>query len=195
MFDLPGDIDLSMMASLKEIVSEEEVTEDLDNAWSSLDAPLTDCMDALDEMRLREGAALAEDLRERVRVIAASIDVVEGRAPVVVTEYARKLKERVARLAEGIELDRDRLHQEVAVYADRCDVTEEIVRGRSHISQLTGLLGSNGPVGRKMEFLLQEMNREVNTIGSKALDTEISHQVVEAKAELEKIREQVQNIE
>jgi uncharacterized protein (TIGR00255 family) len=113
----------------------------------------------------------------------------------VVKDYARRLAERIAKLAEGAPVDQDRLTTEVALYADRCDVTEEVVRGRSHIAQLRAMLKDGGAIGRKMDFLLQEINREINTIGSKASDQEISHRVVAVKAELEKIREQIQNIE
>lgn len=195
MFDLPGEIDLGLLTSFKDIVSEEEVAEDVEQVWGELKGPLAACMDALDAMRREEGTALGSDINDRAGFIASRLDDVEAKAPTVVSDYAKKLRERVARIAEGVDLDRDRLHQEVAIYADRCDITEELVRGRSHLGQLKTLLKEGGPVGRKMDFLIQELFREINTIGSKASDREIAHKVVEAKAELEKIREQVQNIE
>jgi len=195
MFDLPGEVDLQLMASYKDIVSEEEIAEDVEKVWEGLKGPLDACMTALDNMRLIEGTTLGADISDRAGFIAVRFDDIEAKAPLVVTDYARKLKERVARLTEGMELDMDRIHQEVAVYADRCDITEELVRGRSHLGQLKALMQDGGPVGRKMDFLLQELFREINTIGSKASDREVAHKVVEAKAELEKIREQIQNIE
>jgi len=194
-FDLAGDIDINLLASYGDIVTEEETSEDIDELWAALEGPLGECGDSLEKMRADEGAALADDIVNRTAGIAVNLDEVEKRSPLVVADYAKKLAERVAKLSEGIDLDKDRLHQEVAIYADRADVTEELVRGRSHIRQLTDLLEKGGAVGRKLDFLLQEINREVNTIGSKASDRDIAHRVVEMKAELEKIREQVQNIE
>lgn len=194
-FDLPGEIDLPLITSFKDVISEEEVAEDIEAAWASLDAALSGGMDALERMRALEGEALARDIASRAASIASGIDEVEKLSPATVQEYARKLRERVEKLSEGIELDPARLHQEVVMFADRCDITEEVVRGRSHLAQLGAMLGSSEPVGRKMDFLLQEINREVNTMGSKASDKDIAHTVVNMKAELEKIREQVQNIE
>ncbi len=117
------------------------------------------------------------------------------RAPQVVLEYQKRLAERIKELAGGLELDAARLAQEVAVMADRCDITEEIVRMQSHIAQFEALLQSDEAEGRKIDFLLQEMNREINTIGSKGNDADIARQVIEAKSELGKLREQAQNIE
>ena len=194
-FDLPGEIDLRLLAGYKDVVAEEDVPEDAEKTWEALKGPLGACMSALDAMRREEGATLGADIEARAGLIASMLDEIETRAPAVVTDYARRLRERVASLAEGVELDADRLHQETALYADRCDVTEELVRARSHLARLKALLGEDGPAGRRMDFLLQELFREINTIGSKASDKDIAHRVVEAKAELEKIREQVQNIE
>lgn len=194
-FGLAGELDLGTVSGFKDIIVEEEQTPDMDEVWAALEGPLNASMDSLLSMRVREGETLAADILTRAKKISAGLDSVEGRAPEVVSEYARKLTERVARLAEGIDIDPDRLHQEVVIFADRCDVTEEIVRARSHLELLEKLLASDEPAGRKMDFLIQELNREVNTIGSKSSDRELAHLVVEMKAELEKIREQVQNIE
>lgn len=193
-YGLRGEVDLNLLASFKDIVSETEEAADIEEVWAVLEKALDDAMASLDSMRAQEGLALAADIKGRAALIAANLDMVEKKAPTVVTEYQAKLKERVGRLAAGIELDADRLLQEVAFYAERCDITEEIVRARSHIAQF-GRFFEGGPVGRKMEFLVQEINREVNTIGSKASDQEIAHRVVDMKSELEKIREQIQNIE
>jgi uncharacterized protein (TIGR00255 family) len=195
MFDLPGEINLEMLASYKDIMTEEEVALDMEEAWAALQRPLDECIKGLDEMRAREGEALVSDILERAKLVEDAFGFVESRSPEVVKDYAKRLSERIAKIAEGVSVDQDRLATEVALYADRCDVTEEVVRGRSHIAQLRSMLKEGGAIGRKVDFLLQELNREINTVGSKASDQEISHRVVEVKSELEKIREQVQNIE
>ncbi len=195
LFGLPGEVDLNMVGSLKDIIIVQEETGDIDALWAALEAPLKEAMNALERMRADEGANLDADIRSRSRNISLGLDEVAGRAPEVVKEYRAKLKDRVEKLAQGIELDGERLAQETALMADRCDITEEIVRGRSHIAQMHRMLGDGGPVGRKLDFLIQEINRELNTIGSKASDFEIARRVIEMKSEMEKIREQVQNIE
>jgi uncharacterized protein (TIGR00255 family) len=152
---------------------------------------------ALDEMRTREGAALGEDLvrrLERVRLLARDI---EGRSPEVLEAHRRRLRERADRLRVAVEIDIDatRLEQEVAMFAERCDITEELTRLESHCAQLSALLGSGEAIGRRLDFLLQEMAREANTVGAKSPDAQISHGIVEIKAEIERMREQVQNVE
>lgn len=150
---------------------------------------------AMEAMRCREGGALAADLADRREQVAQWVAQIRERAPQVVGEYRQKLKARLDQLLEGVELDPVRLAQEVALMADRCDVTEELVRLASHFHQFDGALASGEPVGRKLDFLMQEMNREVNTIGSKSSDAEITSLVIRIKAEMEKMREQVQNVE
>ena len=194
-FDIPGEVDLGLLTSFKDIITEEEDPRDVEEAWDALLPALAAGMSGLDRMRLEEGAALSDEISKRAGTIAALLAEVEKKAPLVVKEYAGKLKERVDKLAQGMELDPARLMQEVAVYADRCDITEETVRAKSHLGQLAQMLSEGGPIGRKLDFMLQEINREVNTIGSKASDYEIARTVVEMKGELEKMREQVQNIE
>lgn len=152
-------------------------------------------LDALDAMRLREGEALADDLRQRRRTLEELVGQIGLRVPLMVEEYQLKLQQRLAKLLGDTELDPQRLAQEVALLADRCDVTEELVRLASHFVQFDETLNLQEPVGRKLDFLMQELNREVNTIGSKANDVEITSLVVTLKAEMEKMREQVQNIE
>lgn len=152
-------------------------------------------VESMDAMRVREGRALSEDLRARRETLASLIGRVRERAPAAVAENAARLKARVAQLAGESGVDEGRLAQEVAFLADRCDITEELVRFDSHLQQYDETLELAEPVGRKLDFLIQELNREVNTIGSKANDAEITAAIVELKAELEKIREQVQNIE
>ena len=146
-------------------------------------------------MRIREGQALAEDIRQRNQNILKTIDAIETRSPLVVSEHMERMKKRIQELNQDLAIDENRLLQEVAVFADRTSIAEELVRMKSHCSQMEELLLSTEPVGRKCDFLLQEMFREVNTIASKANDLFINRTVVELKAELEKIREQVQNVE
>jgi uncharacterized protein (TIGR00255 family) len=156
---------------------------------------MTGALADLDAMRRREGAALARDAKSRMQVVRQAAASIATRTPLVVQEYFERMKARVEKLVGSGQADSGRLHQEIALYADRCDVTEELTRLESHLAQFTAALNSRGPVGKTLDFLLQEMGREVNTIGSKANDAEISTHVVQIKAELEKVREQVQNIE
>lgn len=149
----------------------------------------------LSQMRAQEGERLVADMRERVASLAKLLLAVEKRSPEVVNEYQQKLQLRLQEmLPEGV-LDEARLAQEVAILADRACITEEIVRLRSHFAQFDALIARQEPVGRQLDFLVQEMNREINTIGSKANDAKVAQLVVEMKSELEKIREQTQNIE
>lgn len=152
-------------------------------------------VDALDAMREREGRALSDDLRGRRKTLAILISRVRDRAPAAVAENAARLKARVAQLAGESGVDEGRLAQEIAFLVDRCDITEELVRFDSHLQQYDETMELGEPIGRKLDFIIQELNREVNTIGSKANDAEITAAIVALKAELEKIREQVQNVE
>ena len=163
----------------------------LDVVGKTLDEALT----MLVNMRQDEGIALYADMDMRLGIIEQNIDLIARRAPLVVLEYARRLADRTQELTAGAVLDEARLAQEVAMMADRSDITEEIVRMHSHIGQFRELLQSDEPQGRKIDFLLQEMNREINTIGSKSSDVEISRVVIDSKSELGKLREQAQNIE
>jgi uncharacterized protein (TIGR00255 family) len=152
---------------------------------------------ALDQMRAREGAALSEDLVRRLQHIRRLAREIERRAPEVLDAHRKRLRERADRLRITAEIDVDgaRLEQEIAMFAERCDITEELTRLESHCSQLAALLGSDEAIGRRLDFLLQEMAREANTVGAKSPDAQISHSIVEVKAEIERMREQVQNVE
>ncbi len=151
---------------------------------------------ALERMRSDEGRALGEDLRSRLGAIRQAADAIGGRVPQLVDGYHRRLRARIARLVgSDAPLDPGRLEQEIALLADRSDVSEELTRLASHCSQFEALFESRDACGRRLDFLLQEMVREVNTIGSKAQDAEVAHLVVDAKSELERMREQVQNVE
>jgi uncharacterized protein (TIGR00255 family) len=152
-------------------------------------------LDSLDTMRIQEGKALEADLANRLDLIKNYFDMIEERSPSVVSEYREKLKNRIDAISEDLEVDESRLAQEVALFAGRCDITEEIVRARSHLDQFHNYMKMNDSIGRRLDFLVQELNREINTISSKASDSSISANAVEIKAELEKIREQIQNIE
>ncbi|MBJ6727705.1 YicC/YloC family endoribonuclease [Geomesophilobacter sediminis] len=179
--------DVITMAAEVETVTD-EVPQEL---VSALDAALA----GADQMRIFEGESLLADFRKRREQLEVLITRVAERAPEVVSDYAVKLKERIAALIADSGLPEDRLALEVAVLADKGDITEELVRLASHLRQFDETIGRSEPVGRKLDFLLQEINREVNTIGSKANDAQIAALVVELKSELEKIREQVQNVE
>ena len=147
------------------------------------------------EMRDKEGCRLEKDIVMRGHLIKDMLEDIEDRAPAVIEEYRVKLKSRITELIQGADLDENRFNMEVAFFADRSNITEEIIRLRSHLDQLDEILKQKGSIGRKLDFLVQEMNREANTIGSKANDLNITNLVVDIKSEVEKIREQVQNIE
>ena len=154
-----------------------------------------DAMATLTNMRQCEGEALKKDLLARLQLIKEHLDGIALRAPAVVLEYRRRLTDRIKELTNGVVIDEVRLSQEVAIMAEKSDITEEIVRQMSHMGQFVDLLNSGDGIGRKIDFLIQEMSREVNTIGSKSGDAAIAKHVIEIKSELARLREQVQNIE
>ncbi len=193
---IEDDIKLSHLMTLPEIIKTERKDIDEDIVWNCLSKALDVALENVVNMRKKEGLELKKDLTVQMEKLEDSINNIETRAPLVVIEYKEKLKERVAELMdEGLELDEDRLNYEVVLFADKSDINEEVVRFKSHIKQFYNSLEQDGPVGRKLDFIIQEMNREVNTIGSKANDLEIINNVVDIKSQLERIREQVQNIE
>ncbi len=191
-----SELTLDTLARLPDVltVAEGEVTSE--ELWPAFEAALRTAVDSLIAMREREGAALVQDLQARVDLLAAFREAVAERAPQVVQEYQAKLARRLDELLpQGHAVDPQRLAQEVAIFADRSDITEEVQRLASHLAQFRQALAETESVGRKLDFLVQEIGREINTIGSKANDAAITARVVEAKGELERIREQVQNIE
>ncbi|KAA0888298.1 YicC/YloC family endoribonuclease [Oryzomonas rubra] len=192
---LLGQVPLSLVIAQKGVLREGSTTLTEDDYRDQLLSAVQTAVTAMDAMRTREGEALAADLAARRAQVAEWTALIRGRTPAVVIEYRQKLKARLEQLLEGTEMDEARLAQEVALMADRCDVTEELVRLASHFTQFDEALRLPEPVGRKLDFLMQEMNREVNTIGSKSSDAEITSLVIRIKAEMEKMREQVQNIE
>lgn len=193
--NLPQDAPLSLIMSQKGVLKEVAGSVDETELQPQLLAAVKGAVIALEGMRIKEGEALAEDLKARRLQISEWANMIGERIPQVVVEYRQKLKARLEQLLEGAEMDESRLAQEVALLADRSDITEELVRLSSHFNQFDEALRSSEPVGRKLDFLMQEMNREVNTIGSKSNDSGITNLVIQIKAEMEKMREQVQNVE
>ena len=196
LFNLKEDITLDMMAGLKDVFIPLETLEDeITVLWEGLAGVLSNAIAALIGMRQKEGEVLGQDLKARLYLINEHLDEIDARAPQIVLEYQKRLVARIRELMDGMVIDESRLSQEVAIMAEKSDITEEIVRFRSHIKQFFEMLKSPEAMGRKVDFLIQEMNREVNTIGSKSNDAEISCHVIEIKSELAKLREQVQNLE
>ena len=192
---LSGEPSLQDLAQLEGVLTLAEEPPDLAAATAALKLALEVALGALESMRRSEGEALARDLSGRLDALEAGAALIRTLAPQAVDGYRERLAGRIAELSRGGPADPQRLAQEVAFFADRTDVTEELTRLASHLVQLRGLLSSEAPAGRKLEFLVQEVHREVNTIGSKSQHAAISRQVVELKAELERVREQLANIE
>lgn len=198
---LPGEVDVALLAAQRGIFGAEEP--EPEPTWEPVAEAVEQALAALTAMRAEEGRALQADFEARLGRMGALVEAVAARAPLVPEEYRERLAARVrALLADGgvfpagpVQLDPGRLEQEVAFLAERADVTEELTRLRSHLAQIAALVAADGPVGRKLEFLLQEVHREVNTMGSKSADLTITRAVLDLKAELEKLREQVANIE
>lgn len=192
---LPGTIDLSLIASLRDVFRVEEASADVENDWDIIAQGLDAALQALQTMRRQEGEVLRRDFSQRLQAMAQHSQSIRQRVPQVVVEYQQRLEQRVKELFAQFELDPNRVAQEAILFAERSDITEELTRLDAHMQACTRLLSSSEAVGRKIEFLVQEMHREVNTIGSKSNDTVIAHSVVELKSELERMREQGQNIE
>lgn len=194
-FQLKDEINLGLLLGIKDAVIVAETEIDLAQVWERLQVILEDAMAGLENMRAQEGEIIGKDLQGRLGLLDSFLKSIKIKAPQVVAEYQKRLSERVKDLMGNFPVDDARLAQEVAIMAERCDITEEIVRFQSHLIQMDSIMRSNEAVGRKIDFLLQEMNREANTIGSKSPDAEISQMVVDIKTELSRLREQVQNIE
>jgi uncharacterized protein (TIGR00255 family) len=194
-FQLKDEINLGLLLGIKDAVIVAETEIDLAQVWERLQVILEDAMAGLENMRAQEGEIIGKDLQGRLGLLDSFLKSIKIKAPQVVAEYQKRLSERVKDLMGNFPVDDTRLAQEVAIMAERCDITEEIVRFQSHLIQMDSIMRSNEAVGRKIDFLLQEMNREANTIGSKSPDAEISQMVVDIKTELSRLREQVQNIE
>ncbi len=192
---LSGEVTLGMLAGQRDLIAVEEAEASLDETWTLLQPALTEALTALTAMREKEGEALVSAIEKHLGEIAMILERVVARAPDLVRMQRDRLRDRVTELLEGRAPDPARLEQEVAILAERGDVVEECDRLESHLAQFREALGRPEPQGRRLDFLLQEMNREANTIGSKAADALLAHEVVELKAVIERLREQVQNLE
>ncbi|MFR5875977.1 MAG: YicC/YloC family endoribonuclease [Eubacterium sp.] len=194
-YDLKEDFGASTISRFQDVLVVKKADEDEEKIWNYVKSVADEAVDKFIAMRTVEGEKMRDDIYSRAKYILDCVSFIEERSPQTVKEYNDKLIERVHELIGDAALDEGRVIQEVAIYADKVAVAEETVRLRSHIDQLNTFINSDEPVGRKMDFLVQEINRETNTIGSKANDVNIARKVVEIKAEVEKIREQIQNIE
>ncbi len=192
---LGGTVDVNVVAGFRDLFSVKEETAPINDLSTVVTGLTQKALGDLEKMRRKEGMVLQKDLTQRIHNIEDRLRTVQQRIPVALEASGVRLKARVAKLVEGQSVNMDRLAQEIAMLAERSDVTEELTRLKSHVAQFRTTFKAKGPVGKRLDFLLQEMGREVNTIGSKANDGKISVEVVELKSELEKIREQVQNIE
>jgi uncharacterized protein (TIGR00255 family) len=195
MFGIRDDISLSLLTRFPDIMAMETVDMDMDELWLMLKEALEMAFSALVEMRQREGARLKNDLLEKLVNVKVFVGNIKEKSYTIVDEYKNKLYDRIKELTKDIPIDENRLLTEVAVFADKTSVDEELVRLESHMEELQKALNFKGSVGKKLDFIIQEMNREVNTIGSKITDLGILNNVISIKTEIEKIREQVQNIE
>ena len=194
-FDIKDDISLSLITRFPDILKLEAVELDMDKLWLILKESLETAFAALVEMRKREGERLKKDMLSKLESINEYLVVIKSNSASLVVEYKTKLYERIKELAKDIALDENRLLTEVAIFADKSTIDEEIVRLSSHIQEFQKTLSQSGSIGKRLDFVVQEMNREVNTIGSKITNLGIVNKVIDIKTEIEKIREQIQNIE
>ena len=194
-YGLNDDISVAAVAKLPEVITLKQKEEDVSEAFEQIELALTKALGALLFMREREGKKLLEDVIVKCDLINGLVEKVKKRAPLVVLEYKAKLTQRLTALHKEIDFDENRVAMEIAIFADKAGIDEEIVRLNSHINQMRETLIIDEPIGRKLDFIIQEMNRETNTIASKANDLEILNIVISMKSEIEKIREQIQNIE
>ena len=194
-YGLRDDISVSLLSRFQDVFLVEKTQEDLEALSADICTVLDLALDDFDAMRTREGEKLCQDVRSRAATIEGLVSKVEKRSPGIVADYRAKLVAWMNEVLQNTQIDESRILTEAAIYADKVAVDEETVRLRSHLSQLDHMLSQGGAIGRKLDFLIQEFNREANTIGSKCSDIETAGYVVDIKAEIEKIREQIQNIE
>ena len=195
MFSLPGEVTPEVLAKFPDVLAVTKAEEDVEAIAADICAVLDDALAAYNDMRAVEGEKLAADVAGRVTTIETVVGKVEERSPQTVAAYRQRLEAKMQEVLQSTTIDESRILTEAAIFADKVAVDEETVRLRSHIAQLRDMLQSSEPVGRKLDFLIQEVNRECNTIGSKCNDLTVAQDVVNMKAEVEKIREQVQNME
>lgn len=189
------ELDLTLIAKFPDVIRMDEETSDSDLIWLKIEPALNKVLDNVNDSRLNEGENLKNDILLRNSKIKAWIAVISKRAPENMIIYRHDLKEKITRYVESSDIDQSRLLTEIAIMADKLNIDEELTRLESHTKRLEEILVEENPIGRKLDFLIQEINREINTIGSKANDLAISNLVVDIKSEIEKIREQIQNIE
>jgi uncharacterized protein (TIGR00255 family) len=194
-YGLREDVSVTTLSRYPDVLTVRQVAVDEDTVWNAVQKVTDIALEQFVAMREREGERLRDDVLSRGQTILSAVEVIEERSPQTVREHMEKVEARMRELLDGAAVDEGRLLTEAAIYADKIAVAEETVRLRSHIDQLGVLLSGNEAVGRKLDFLVQEINRETNTIGSKCSDLELTRIVVDIKAEIEKIREQIQNIE
>ena len=194
-YKLPDTVTVNSLSRYSDIFSVHKAPEDEEAIWAAVKTVLEKAVDAFIAMRETEGRRLYDDVMSRAAVILELVGKIEARSPETVKEYRERLEAKLREVLSDTTIDEQRILTEAAIFADKVAVAEETVRLRSHFEQLKALLNAEEPSGRKMDFLVQEMNRETNTIGSKASDSQIAYIVVDIKAEIEKIREQIQNIE
>lgn len=194
-FSLDNDVRVSTLSRYPEVLTMEEQTVDEEELWQFLQKAVRGAAKAFVETRIREGENIRDDLLEKLNAMLADVAFIESRSPQIITEYKQKLRDKVKELLEDAQIDESRLLTEVTIFADKVCVDEELVRLRSHITTTRDSLLEGGSVGRKLDFIAQEMNREANTILSKTTDLETSNKAIELKTEIEKVREQIQNIE
>lgn len=194
--DLQSEITVDLLVREGGVIRSVEIDRDVDAVWPVVKECVDEALNNLVEMRKREGDFITLDITDRINRIEKSVHLIEKESSDLLYHYQQRLKERIAALTRGmVEIDPERITQESAFLADRSDISEEIVRVASHIKQFRTIMKSKEPAGRKLNFLLQELNREFNTMGSKTEKAHVSHTIVEVKSELEKIREQLQNVE
>ncbi|MDY2700150.1 MAG: YicC/YloC family endoribonuclease [Lachnospiraceae bacterium] len=194
-FSMDNDVRISCLSRYPEVLTMEEQTIDEEALWQLLDKAIRGAAEGFVETRIKEGEHLREDLIGKLDGMLSHVDFITERSPQIITEYRQKLEDKVKDLLEDTKVDENRLLMEVTIFADRVCVDEELVRLKSHIETTKETLIQGGSIGRKLDFIAQEMNREANTILSKSNDLEISNRAIELKTEIEKVREQIQNIE
>ena len=194
-FSLDNDVRVSCLSRYPEVLSMEEQTVDEDALWQLLSKALKGAAEGFVETRIKEGENLKNDLVEKLNGMLTHVDFITERSPQIIAEYKQRLEDKVRELLDDSKIDDNRLLMEVTIFADRVCVDEELVRLRSHVEATKDALLQGGSIGRKLDFIAQEMNREANTILSKSNDLEISNRAIELKTEIEKVREQIQNIE
>ena len=194
-YSLEDDLTAQSVSRFPDVLTVEKKDLDAEAISAGIEKIVEDALEDFDAMRTREGEKLRDDVLSRLETIRTLVEQVEEKAPETVAAYRSRLEQKMAEVLSSAGIDENRILAEAAIFADHIAVDEETVRLRSHMSQLTGMINGNSPTGRKIDFLIQEFNREANTIGSKCQNSEIAHVVVDLKSEIEKIREQIQNIE